>query len=251
MYIGTASWTIPKFESNAFPIGGTHLERYSKIFNAVEINSSFYKDHLSKSYEKWAGITPEDFAFSVKLHQRFTHNREPSSMMDLSASLEVVSHLKNKWKALLVQFPAEKKFNATDAYKLYKMIRKRFNGVVAIEPRNLTWLSNESIVLMNEFEITKVSANPEKCPGLNIGEEKYFRLHGSPEIYRSSYSDEFLDRLTTNLLLLQGKPWCIFNNTTFGYATTNALELVQKLGVGIDVHNFSKPEHLRAAIYQS
>lgn len=228
MYVGTASWTIPKIEIESFPLEGTHLERYSKILNAVEINTSFYKDHLPKSYEKWAAITPPEFKFSVKLNQRFTHVCEDVSTIDLSSCLETISHLEDKWRVLLVQFPAGKNFHEAGMNKMYKIIRKRFDGIVALEPRNLTWTSKESLKLMNEYNITKVTADPEKCPGIDIGKEKYFRLHGSPEIYRSNYSDEYLEDLYLEISKLPHEVWCIFDNTTFGHATTNALTLTRK-----------------------
>ena len=39
--VGTAAWTIPAQHASGFPAGGSHLERYSRRFPAVEINSSF------------------------------------------------------------------------------------------------------------------------------------------------------------------------------------------------------------------
>lgn len=227
-YIGTASWNIPKNALDAFPSEGMHLERYSKVFNAVEINTSFYKDHLPKSYGKWAAITPEDFRFSVKLNQRFTHICEDASTIDLSACLEAIAYLEDKWRALLIQFPAGKKFSATNMNKIYKIVRKRFDGIVALEPRNLTWACDESIELMQEYGIIKVIADPEKCPGVDVGNEKYYRLHGSPEIYRSNYEDTSLENLDLEINAIEHEAWCIFDNTTFGYATTNALTLAHK-----------------------
>ncbi|MBC7428517.1 MAG: DUF72 domain-containing protein [Bacteriovorax sp.] len=228
MYIGTASWTIPNNEIDSFTPEGTHLERYSRVFNGVEINTSFYKDHVPKSYDKWALGTPESFRFSVKLNQRFTHTCEDASAIDLASCLEGISQLQKKWKVLLVQFPAGKKFDAGNMKRMYKVIRKHFNGLVALEPRNLTWISSEAVELMNDFDITKVIADPEKCPGIDVGEKKYIRLHGSPEIYRSSYSNEYLDKFYDQMKNMHHDSWCIFDNTTLGHATTNALALIQK-----------------------
>src|SRR5918993_896064 len=45
--IGTAGWSIPKEHAAPFPATGPHLERYAKVLNAVEINSSFYRLHGS------------------------------------------------------------------------------------------------------------------------------------------------------------------------------------------------------------
>jgi uncharacterized protein YecE (DUF72 family) len=39
--IGCDGWSIGRDVGDRFPSEGTHLERYSARFNAVEINSSF------------------------------------------------------------------------------------------------------------------------------------------------------------------------------------------------------------------
>ena len=60
----------------------------------------------------------------------------------------------------------------------------------------------------------------------------YYRLHGSPRMYYSSYSDAYLKTLASRLnQLARGKApvWCIFDNTAFGVAYANALDLLPKL----------------------
>ena len=71
--IGTAGWSIPKEHSAPFPVQGSHLERYGAVFNAVEINSPFYRPHRTATYERWAASVPEDFRFAVKIPKAITH----------------------------------------------------------------------------------------------------------------------------------------------------------------------------------
>ncbi len=229
IYTGTAAWSIPKIAAEHFPEVGTHLERYSKILNAVEINTTFYKDHLPKSFRKWAESTPADFRFSVKLNKRFTHECGLSvDIADLSANLEGISELGEKWRVLLVQFPKSQNFNETLMDRFYKTIRDHFNGVIALEARNLTWMSEESIKLMKKYNVSKVIADPEVCPNFIESEISYYRLHGSPEIYKSDYPQSYLDNLYEEMKKLDKEVWCIFDNTTFGYATQNAVTIINK-----------------------
>ena len=58
MRIGTAGWSIPKQYAAAFAATGSHLERYAQRFNAVEINTSFYRPHRKTTYERWAARFP-------------------------------------------------------------------------------------------------------------------------------------------------------------------------------------------------
>ena len=54
----------------------------------------------------------------------------------------------------------------------------------------------------------------------------YYRLHGSPDMYYSSYDAAYLDRLADRLRHVGRSPvWCIFDNTARGAATLNAIEL--------------------------
>src|SRR5580698_2401904 len=83
--IGTAGWTLPKEHAAAFPSEGSHLERYSVIFNCVEINSSFHRSHMRKTWERWANSTPPDFQFSVKVPKAITHS---ARLIDCGAPLQ-------------------------------------------------------------------------------------------------------------------------------------------------------------------
>ncbi len=236
IYAGTAAWNIPKIAAEHFPIEGSHLERYSLRLNAVEINSSFYKDHQAKSYKRWSQETPDNFRFSVKLNKRFTHecNLEIEEV-DLMENLKAISELGEKWGVLLLQFPKSQDFNFDHMKIFYRTIRKVYTGPVVIEPRNMTWMSEASLSLIEQFNITKVIADPEKCPGELKGEIKYYRLHGSPEIYKSNYDDDYLKQLYEELNRATTDVWCIFDNTTFGYATNNAVT-IKDMGESYERH---------------
>lgn len=234
MFIGTAGWSIPKISAEHFLGQGTHLQRYGQCFNAVEINSSFYREHLPRSYIRWASEVPDHFRFSVKLSRTFIHDcaLKPRAR-DLFASLETIQLLGEKLGVILIQLPASMEFHPKKAERFYQLIRKKYPGPLVLEARNLSWLERESQKLMQEFNISKVLADPEQCPGgpkrLNRhGGVTYYRLHGSPIIYRSSYSKLFLKKLAKEISGLKNV-WCIFDNTAFGAATENALDFKHHL----------------------
>lgn len=233
MRIGTAGWAIPKEFQDSFPTDGGHLQRYSRVFNCVEINSTFSKIHRASTFAKWFESTPEDFEFSLKLHRSFTHGSDlKPRVKDLKSNLELMKHLGQKWSVLLLQFPSKQNFDEKRMGRFYSLIRRHYEGKLVVEPRNTSWLSVEARKLMKEFKVSKVIADPERCPHrtkdiLRSGEITYYRLHGTPDIYRSSYSRAFLKSLKTDLIQYDN-PWCIFDNTTLGKATGNALELLRR-----------------------
>jgi hypothetical protein len=71
--IGTAGWSLPRAAAFRFESAGTHLERYSRLFNCAEINSSFHRPHAAATYAKWGDSTPIDFRFAVKMPRTITH----------------------------------------------------------------------------------------------------------------------------------------------------------------------------------
>ncbi|MFN2638373.1 MAG: DUF72 domain-containing protein, partial [Gemmatimonadaceae bacterium] len=61
VHLGIAGWAIRKEHSHRFADVGSHLQRYATLFNAVEINSCFYRPHRRSTYERWADSVPEGF----------------------------------------------------------------------------------------------------------------------------------------------------------------------------------------------
>lgn len=76
VHLGTAGWNVRQGYAHRFSSEGTHLARYASLFNAVEINSCFYRPHRFTTYERWAASGPEDFRFAVKLPKVITHDVE-------------------------------------------------------------------------------------------------------------------------------------------------------------------------------
>jgi uncharacterized protein YecE (DUF72 family) len=242
LLIGTASWVIPK-NANAFPESGSHLERYSKVFNCVEINSSFYREHLKETYEKWAAVVPENFKFSVKLSRYFTQKqRLTDAGPHLRDILDGISGLGKKWGALLVQLPPSLDFDRKVSERFFdKLTNHTKNISVVIEPRHPSWGSDKAIKLLSKYSISKVLADPEPCKisreaRSKVESVRYLRLHGSPMIYKTLYPNSIIKRIAKSIsepICPAQETWCIFDNTAYGYATMNALELQRILGCSI------------------
>jgi uncharacterized protein YecE (DUF72 family) len=248
-FVGTAAWNIPKIANDLFPGVGSHLERYSEVLNGVEINSTFYKEHLPKTFARWRDAVPDDFRFSVKLSRTFTHD---SALTEKGAPLEVCLRnyilLGEKWGVLLVQLPPSLEFKEKIAAPFFEAVRKYYKGALVCEPRHRTWTSKTSYELFQRLKISRVWADPDPCPvperpKWDCGDIRYLRLHGSPEIYRSEYDEarlrEYADLISDGSQNLS-QTWCVFDNTTFGHATIQAVWMKEKLRKDPNFQN-SKP----------
>jgi uncharacterized protein YecE (DUF72 family) len=203
------------------------------VLPAVEINSTFHRPHRAETFERWAASVPRGFRFAVKIPRTITHDQKLAGAAALLKTfLADVAPLGARLGCLLVQLPPSLVFEVRVARSFFSGLRKRFDGGVALEPRHASWFEERAEQLLNDFEVARVAADPPRVAG---GNEPggwrglaYFRLHGSPRMYYSSYEDGFLDSLAGKLAALRRAripTWCIFDNTTLGAATTNALDL--------------------------
>jgi uncharacterized protein YecE (DUF72 family) len=236
--IGTASWSIPMEHGAAFPVHGSHLERYAAALNAVEINSSFYRPHRLATYERWAASVPEEFRFAVKIPKAITHDRRLKGAGDLlERFLSEVNGLGPKLGPLLLQLPPSLVFEAGTSDDFLRELRSRASSSIVWEPRHRSWFTPEVNSLLDELRIARVAADP--APVRGAGEPggwrglSYWRLHGSPRIYYSPYSNEAVAHMADQLVADQAadrEAWCIFDNTAAFAATRDALstkELVE------------------------
>jgi uncharacterized protein YecE (DUF72 family) len=235
-YVGTAGWTVPHSCKGRCPGEDSHLHRYARVLNCAEINSSFHREHMPQTYERWAAGVPDDFRFSAKLSKYFTQEKRlKETGSALKDTLAGIAALGNKWAVLLVQLPPKLEFNPRDAAKFISKLKNYVPQIkIAWEPRHESWGSAEALALLSEYGISKVLADPERCAIATSARPpveaklRYFRLHGSPVIYRSSYPRAALIRLAGKIAQPDSpteETWVVFDNTTLGHGTENALDL--------------------------
>lgn len=237
--IGTAAWTIPAVAADRFPVVGGHLERYAERLQAVEINSSFYREHKAETYTRWGESVPESFRFAVKLSRAFTHTaRLQVDPVALAESVARIAQLGKRFGVLLVQLPPSLRFQEKTVDSFFRTLRKCCEVPIVCEPRHASWLVPDARALLAMHHIGKVEADPEPCPWPESASAAsgvlYLRLHGSPEMYRSDYDAQAIESSAVRLEQARERgvdAWCIFDNTTFGYATGNALDLAARLNV--------------------
>ncbi len=231
-FIGTAGWSIPRASAGHFPEEGSHLQRYARVLNLAEINSSFYRPHQQKTYVRWAEAVPAGFRFAVKLPKSITHERRlVACATPLTAFLDQAAGLGEKLGTLLIQLPPSFAFDEKTAGRFFALLRRRYAGLAACEPRHPGWFEPGAGRLLSAHRIARVAADPAVVPGAVVAGgwpgQVYVRLHGSPRMYWSSYGAVYLKRLAQRLSEAPrgASVWCVFDNTASGAALANALAL--------------------------
>ena len=231
--VGCAGWSIPRASAARFRSGASILARYATRFDAVEINSSFYRPHRIDTYRRWADAVPAGFLFSAKVPRSITHDARLAGVGRLLDEFLIqVGGLGDALGGLLVQLPPSLALDRRTATTFLRMLRARFDGPVALEPRHASWFDASAIDLFERYRVARVGADPAPVmeadtPAGSQKDWRYLRLHGAPRIYYSDYPAVTLrDRARALRASTIAVPtWIIFDNTALGHATANALTL--------------------------
>jgi uncharacterized protein YecE (DUF72 family) len=230
IHVGTAGWSNPPSLQPSRLAGQSHLEHYAAHFSCVEINSCFYRAHRQATYVKWRQATPREFRFAVKMPRSITHESAlKSTARDVDGFFRSVESLIPKLSVVLVQLPPSFEFRVGPVRAFFASL-PRLDGVhIACEPRHGSWASQAADTLLAQLSVCRVAADPARFhnaerPG-GARDFAYFRWHGSPQKYYSSYSTAQLDTLAAAVRAEHGESWCVFDNTARHAAWDNAYSL--------------------------
>jgi len=193
----------------------------------VELNGTFYKIPTVENLKKQASHTPENFKFSVKANKYVTHTLRLKNSLKETESFQglLQEALGSKLENILFQLPPSFHFSKENLETIKKNVPD--SSLNVIEFRHSSWwneivfefFSSHSYIFCN---VDFPGLQPEY---LHNGSKFYLRLHGVPELFKSSYSTAYLKKISENIDPSK-KPCCIyFNNTFYGHAYENALEL--------------------------
>ena len=182
--IGTSGWNYPSgrgtwngvFYPARRPRGFDELAYYAEHFDTVEVNSTFYGEPRDSVTRTWVERTPVGFEFSLKLYQKFTHQKMYAKVA--SASAHVAERLPDalltpnqadidrfrrgidpiassgRLGALLAQFPPSFKDTPASREYLAWLLRAFGDYPVAVELRHRSWSDSvaDTLSLLNGSE---------------------------------------------------------------------------------------------------
>ncbi|MET0637478.1 MAG: DUF72 domain-containing protein [Chitinophagaceae bacterium] len=243
LYIGTSNITLPGNKLSFPPEfrNRSRLSYYSSLFNSVEINSSFYKVPLARTFARWASEVPDHFRFTVKLYKGITHSKNLLYDVKLIRDfLESANELGSKKGCLLVQFPKSITPDNFDEVKgIIESTREYDPGLtwgLAAEFRHPGWVDRNSWygrATMELLDRQQASLVVQDIPA-SLNEQSnenaafvYQRFHGVKGDYRGSYTSDLLEKKSTQIRewLANGKTVYAYFNNTMGEGYSNALEL--------------------------
>lgn len=244
LFFGTSGWSYKDWEGVFYEPGESKLRKYSRVFNAVEIDSTFYSYPSPELVNGLAKAVPEDFTFTAKIPSLITHSKKldlnKTVEDDLRKFLELMMPLRKSGKLgpLLIQLPP--KFIYSDHFKALR----DFLGILpsdfrfAIEFRDQSWLRDDVLNTLSRHEIAyTIVDEPLLPPDLHVTTDfAYVRWHGKGSNpwyyyhYRRGELEEWRPRLE-ELRERTSRIYGFFNNHFHGYAVHNCLQVLEILGI--------------------
>lgn len=205
------------------------LDFYTKHFDTVEVNNSFYRLPSETVLADWRDSTPADFCFAVKGSRFITHNKklkdpEPA----LERFLPKVEILGPKLGPILFQLPPLWQVNPERLKTFLGALPRDLH--YAFEFRNETWNVEPIYELLRRFNSAYCIFHLAgfQSPLEIAADIAYVRLHGPGGKYQGSYTDadleEWASRIRSWTRLLKAV-YVYFDNDQNGYAAQNALRL--------------------------
>lgn len=240
LIIGTSGWTYGSW-ARGFFAGVPRKEwllHYSRIFNGVEVNSTFYRAVRPATFESWARQTDPGFRFALKGSRIVTHIRRLEGIRDaLQNFRERAAALGPKLAAVVWQLP--RSFHA-DAERLGRFTADLADWPEtrhAIEFRHASWFTPEVRALLTAANVANCISDAADWPMWEAvtADLVYVRLHGHERTYRSPYTEDALRGWAQRIHAWRQEGRSVhvyFDNTDEGHAPANALRLAELLQEG-------------------
>ncbi len=204
---------------------------YSRIFDTVEINNTFYNLPAAETFAAWRDAAPKGFCFALKMSRYATHMKklkDPDGPIE--SFLAAAGELKSRLGPILVQLPPhwDADPGRLDAFLDAAPARRRW----AVELRDPSWFSEDVYdVLRKHNAALCIHDMMADHPRIATADWVYLRFHGPASgKYEGSYSPQALTATARRIARHLDKDcdvYAYFNNDQEGYAPANAQALAR------------------------
>lgn len=242
--LGTSGWSYKEWEGPFYPKGEKKkLTFYSKYYDTVEIDSTFYAYPSQGMVLGCARSTPDGFVFSAKLPKVITHEKKldlgRGVKEDVLRFLHLMKPLADDGKLgpMLIQLPPSLAYSSMGA--LSGFLDCLPSGVqFAAEFRNKSWLGKGDVTdLLRKHNVANTIVDEPLLPSdtTTTADFAFVRWHGRGERpwYNYRYEQDELAGWTKKVETISSKTkklYGYFNNHFRGFAVENSLQMMELLG---------------------
>jgi uncharacterized protein YecE (DUF72 family) len=152
-WVGCSGWSYDDWKGPFYPSdapGGEFLERYARVFDVTEVDSSFYRPPTPFLVRRWAEVTPPGFRFTLKMPGDVTHRPSAESPQILARFLESLRPLAEAGKLgpIVAQFPPGFRRDKGAARLASILDSTPTSFQLAVELRHRSWWTTETLKLL-------------------------------------------------------------------------------------------------------
>lgn len=233
LLVGTSGWIYPHWRDRFYPEKlpqSQWLRYYSRFFDTVEINNSFYRLPEQSTFSKWAGETGDGFVFAVKASRYLTHMKKLKDPAEpLARIINNSSGLADKRGPVLYQLPPYWRANPHRLEEFLKILPKNIRSV--FEFRDDSWQTEDIWELLQRYSAGYCIMDAPGLPThiITTADFSYIRMHSGKN--GGDYSERQLREWADIAagLLEKDDVYIYFNNDLNGYAVRNAMALIKLL----------------------
>ena len=231
-HIGCSGFYNADWKGSLYPEDSQNkdfLKLYSQIFDIVEINSTFYRKPTAKTLQKWIDETPDHFKFFIKIPKTISHQKPfINKKEEITEFCQYIkNHLGEKLAGFLFQFPPSFHNTVENINWLTENLPE--DHLTVVEFRHYSWWDDDVFKIFKDrqwiFSGTSFPGNLPEDIILTNPDIGYYRLHGKPTLYKSPYSEDYLNKLAESLKEKNTEFYILFNNTWGTAAVENSLYL--------------------------
>ncbi|MCO6511661.1 MAG: DUF72 domain-containing protein [Aridibacter famidurans] len=246
-------WVTPSGAKHLFyPFGarqGDMLGLYSKVFDTVEVDSTFYAPPSADTFLNWYARSSEGFLFALKMPREITHEQRLGKAAFPAADefFSRASLLKEKLGPILIQLPPSFRANRRNASRLREFLSFLPTKIsFAVEFRDPAWLVEWTFRELEERGVWLCTVEGEWVPRslwFSALEREsrlpvYVRFMGARDLERfdrvvrpeDRLIGEWYDRLSA---LRERDAYVYFSNLTEGFAPASVNKLRELSGKDI------------------
>jgi uncharacterized protein YecE (DUF72 family) len=239
VWIGCSGWQYADWRERFYPKGCAQrnwLEFYSRQFDTVEVNSTFYRLARPDAVARWVEQTPADFRFALKASRYLTHIKRLTDMRQglrrYYASIEPLTG-SPKLGPIVWQLPDNFK---RDDERLCNLLENLPPGRHCVEFRNASWFTEEVYALLREYGVALAIGDHPKRPHVAhelTADWTLVRFHYGHRGRRGNYSEAELETWAKRIeqWRRRAEVYLYFNNDWEGFAIRNGLWMRKRLGV--------------------
>ena len=164
-HIGCQGWNYDDWVTGAdepvfYPRGtrpATMLNIYTRAFETVEVDSTFYAVPSAATVDGWHKRTPQRFTFALKLPQQITHEsglRHKASADMLAEFCDHARLLHDKLAAVLIQLPPQFEATPENLRALETFLPRLPRDMpFTVEFRHPSWITDETLNLLASHRV--------------------------------------------------------------------------------------------------